>query len=149
VKVFVFCIFALFSCLLYAQGEVRWANDAAQQDRYLGRIEVNSLQSLQKVLSRADGYFKKNDFLRLPIPIHIILHGKEARVLVWENYKKHQELVDMAARLQALGVVKIEVCETWMRHSGVTKEALAPFVDTVPYGPSREQQLRDKGFLYF
>ena len=66
-----------------------------------------------------------------------MLHGDEINLFRRANYSQNQDLVDLAARLDAFRVIDVQVCETWMRTHQVRPEDLPPFVETVPYGPDR------------
>ena len=58
--------------------------------------------------------------------------------------------MDLAARLTAFGVVKIQICETQTGVLGRNKSNLLPFVGTVPFGPAEERRLlQQEGYLQF
>ncbi len=83
-------------------------------------------------------------------PVRFVLHGPEVRVLLRQNYSTHKQTVDLAARLSALGVIDIRVCERWMGGNRVEASELPPFVKTVPYGPAEERVLmREQDYVYF
>ena len=82
-------------------------------------------------------------------PVVIVIHGPEAPVFLRRNYVQFKDVVDLAARLDALGLADIRMCETWMRNNGVVRGDLAPFVDTVRFAPEEIARLEDEGFVRF
>ena len=78
-----------------------------------------------------------------------MLHGEEIAIFSRKNYGRYRALVDKAARLDASRVIDIKICETRMRHMGIRKEDLPPFIETVPYGPEEIRRLRRRGYVYF
>ncbi len=83
-------------------------------------------------------------------PIVIVVHGPEAPpVFLRRNYSLHKPLVDLAARLDGLGLADFRMCETWMRENGVGRDDLAPFVDTVRFAPEEVRRLEASGYVRF
>jgi hypothetical protein len=124
---------------------------AAEEDdkRYLAHIEVHTAAELLGILSRADQLFSTQQ-LDTAEPIVFVLHGAEGRAFLRQSYASNKTLVDLAAKLSALQVVDIRVCETWMGGRHIDVEQLQPFVDTVPYGPAEIKRLRgDENYVYF
>jgi hypothetical protein len=52
-----------------------------------------------------------------------------------ENYKDNKKVVDLAAKLTALNVIDIEVCEFSYIKEGLDSSGLLPFITAVPVGP--------------
>jgi intracellular sulfur oxidation DsrE/DsrF family protein len=127
------------------------AQDGVAPSRYLAEIELHTEAELLSVLERSDLLFSDGDLTQAdPYPVRLVLHGPEARLFLKENYLAHKSTVDLAARLSALGVIDVKVCETWMGGNRVRVEQLPPFVGTVRYGPAEERRLmRDEGYVYF
>ncbi len=82
-------------------------------------------------------------------PVVIVIHGPEAPVFLRRNYRQFKEVVDLAARLDALGLADIRMCETWMRNNGVVREDLTPFVETVRFAPEEIERLQSEGYVRF
>jgi len=118
---------------------------------YVADIELHTTAELHSVLERAEqllveGLAPQSD----PATVTFILHGPEVTSLLKKNYLQNKATVDLAARLSALGVVKIKACETWMGGNSVQPEDLQPFVGTVSYGPGEVLRLtEEEGYLYF
>lgn len=116
---------------------------------YLARIQVHTALELDGLLQRADALYQQQQGADID-PVVFVLHGVEGRVFLREGYNANKELVDLAARLSALRVVDIRVCERWMGSQGIAVEELQPFVETVPSGPAEiDRLMRTKNYVYF
>ena len=118
---------------------------------YVAAIELHTSAELFSVLERADQLLMNGLALQSdPAAVTFVLHGAEVISLLRQNYRQNKTLVDLAARLSALGVVEIMACETWMGGNSVAAEDLQPFVKTVRYGPKEVSRLVDEeNYLYF
>lgn len=115
----------------------------------IARIEAHTPAELAQILEKLDMLLQEDNAYPSSQPLALVLHGEEARVFLRQNYQSHRALVDLAARLDAFNAVDIQVCETWMRGAAVTKNQLPAFIETVPYGPAREDELFEQGYEYF
>jgi len=137
--------FATFPKICFSQAVVQ--ND---NPRYLARIELNTKKELVGILRRSEQLFVQNNYRAIDRPVALILHGPEAKVFLRGNYVENRELVDLAARLSAFGVVDIKVCEMWRGGEGLDGSQLPPFVGAIPFGPAEEKRLVEKeGYVYF
>lgn len=117
---------------------------------YLAKLEQNTPQELHSALLRAEMLFLEGRFQGQLPPASMVVHGPEVAVFFRQQYSQNKSLVDLAAKLSALGVVDILVCETRMGVLGRDRLELFPFVGTVPFGPAEETRLiKDEGFIYF
>lgn len=78
--------------------------------------------------------------------IAIVLHGPELAHFAREHYAENRELVDLAARLDAFGVVEIKACLTRMKSLGLTPADMPGFIEFVPYGPDEVKRLERRGY---
>lgn len=117
---------------------------------YLARIEMNNPTEVKEALSRAlkvyeDGGLDKDD-----PPLALVLHGPEVSIFLEENYSEHKEIVDLARKLTDLNVVNVRVCEVRTNTFDRGLQSLAPFVGTVPFGPSEVKRLiEEEDYVYF
>ena len=117
---------------------------------YLARLDEKTPQGLKKALDRAEMLFWDGRLDGIVPPASFVLHGPEVAVFFKENYSANKELMDLAARLTAFGVVNIKVCETQAGVLGRDKSNLLPFVGTVSFGPAEELRLiQQEGYLQF
>ena len=123
--------------------------DDVRDDRYVAQVRLHSKAEMEAFLSRADqltaGAVADPDFP----PIEVVLHGQEVLLFLRQNYAQNQQLINKAAQLDALNVINIQVCETWMRINQKPLQQLPSFVETVPFGPAVEKDLVKKGYVYF
>lgn len=122
----------------------------AQSDqRYLAQIELHSAAELEGILHRAELLYSERQYSAAD-PVIFVLHGAEGRVFLRQSYTENKTLIDLAARLSALQVVDIRVCESWMGGQNIDPAQLLPFVDTVPNGPKEILRLmNEENYSYF
>ena len=117
--------------------------------KYLARIREHTEAEFMSILRRAETVITEAQSYPRFEPIEFVLHGAEAGFFVRDNYDRYQEIVDLAARLDAFGVVDIKICEAWLSMRNVQPDQLPAFVETVPYGPALEDRLEREGYIYF
>ena len=120
----------------------------ADSENHIAQLHAHTPEELSAVLKRAENWSQQFDTYS-NTPIAVVLHGQEANVFLKRNYKQYQSLVDQAAKLDAFNVVDIQICERWMGYNNVKREQLPAFIDTVPYGPAREDELIKAGYQSF
>lgn len=116
---------------------------------YLARYKLNSPKELESALKRAEMLLLDGSVPQGASPVSFVVHGPEVQVFFRENYRQYSEIVDLAARLTAFKVIDIRVCETRTGILGRDKNALYPFVGTVPYGPKEVERLLGQQYIYF
>lgn len=119
--------------------------------QYLADIQIHSSAELLEILQRVEQLTANTATQpQSDNPVVFLLHGKEARSLLQQNYQQNRQLVDLAARLAAFEVVDIKVCEVWMDNQRLDKTQLQPFVGTVPFAPAEKKRLvEERGYQYF
>ncbi|WP_428241309.1 hypothetical protein [Gynuella sp.] len=125
-----------------------WAEDEAPK-YYMAEIESHNTNEIYSILKRAEDLMSHQSGFQQQVPIALVLHGDEVETFLHENYQANKEIVDLAAKLDAFNIVDIQICETWMGEHGISREQLPPFVNTVPYGPAKEEELKKQGYIYF
>lgn len=117
---------------------------------YLGRIGFNDPEQVAQALMRVEGLYNFDGGALLTNPVAIVVHGPEVSIFQKENYQEHKEIVDLAAKLTALGILDINVCEVRLNREGGTKDSVYPFVGTVPFGPAEvDRLLSEENYVYF
>jgi intracellular sulfur oxidation DsrE/DsrF family protein len=122
--------------------------DSKTQSGYLARINLDKADQVYEALQRAEAYFQKkqqsspNLALMVP-PIAFVIYGSDVGMFFRENYSDFKPIVDLAARLSALEVIDIKVCQVSYEREGLDKATLLPFVTTVPFGPAEISRLLD------
>ncbi|RMG31692.1 MAG: hypothetical protein D6721_00535 [Gammaproteobacteria bacterium] len=78
--------------------------------------------------------------------IALVLHGPELLHFDRHRYAENRRLVDLAARLDAFGVIEVKACLTRMKALGLERSDLPAFVEFVPYGPDEVERLHAQGY---
>ena len=147
-------LLALLPNLLLAQANYSWAADqlvtadSKTVTGYLARINLEKADQVYEALQRAEAYFQKNQQSNSKLsptvpPIAFVIYGPDVGIFFKENYSDFKPIVDLAARLSALAVIDIKVCQVSYEREGLDKSALLPFVTTVPFGPAEISRLLD------
>lgn len=122
---------------------------AQNESRYLANIELHTTAELLDVLKRSEMLFDDGELVE-ESPIAVVLHGAEARAFLRQDYSQHKPLINLAARLTALGAVDIQVCEVWLGSQSLDAKQLQPFVGIVPNGPREVTRLvAEENYIYF
>jgi intracellular sulfur oxidation DsrE/DsrF family protein len=115
---------------------------AEPQAGRLAIVAPDDFNALVVALERADRFFLDQASAGgVPGAVVMVLHGSEVAAFLRRNYRQYRSVIDLSARLSALGVVDIRICETRLRALGEDASALLPFVTTVPYGPAEIDRL--------
>lgn len=113
---------------------------------YVARINLNKADQVLEALQRAEDFFLNRQQLdlqdpeQLP-PIAFVIYGPDVGMFFKENYREFKSIVDLAARLSALEVIEVKVCQLRYEAEGLDKSTLLPFVSTVPFGPAEVNRL--------
>lgn len=122
---------------------------AQNEPLYLANIELHTTVELFNVLKRSQMLFDDGEISQ-EAPVAVVLHGAEARAFLRQDYSEHKSLINLAARLTALGAVDIQVCEMWMGSQSLDANQLQPFVSVVPSGPGEIRRLiAEENYIYF
>lgn len=135
------CLGLLVWCAVWAAQNAR-ADVARIADVQAGRLAMvtpGDFNALAAALERADRVFLDHEPGVAPDAVVMVLHGSEVAAFLRRNYRQYRSVIDLSARLTALGVVDIRICQTRLRALGEEASALLPFVSTVPYGPWRNR----------
>jgi intracellular sulfur oxidation DsrE/DsrF family protein len=122
---------------------------AQNEARYLANIELHTTAELLDVLQRSEMLFDDGELVEQS-PVAVVLHGVEARAFLRQDYNQYKSLINLAARLTALGAVDIQVCEVWLGSQSLDASQLQPFVNIVPNGPREVTRLTtEENYIYF
>ena len=120
------------------------------QSGYVARILNDSPEEVADALERAEAVYLEGKLPDNVNPIAIVLHGPEVEIFFKDKYKEYKSIVDLAAKLSALGVVDVRVCETQTGILGRNRSSIHPFIGTVHFGPTEVKRLLDQqNYVYF
>ena len=113
---------------------------------YVARINLKKTDQVYEALQRAEAYFQTEQQSATQVspavpPIAFVIYGPDVGIFFRENYSAFKPIVDLAARLSALEVIDIKVCQVSYEKEGLDKSTLLPFVTTVPFGPAEVTRL--------
>ena len=78
--------------------------------------------------------------------IALVLHGPEVEMFAIKNYDRYMDIVDRAAKLDALGNVEVKMCRQAMGEHHIKEDDIPGFIETVPYGPDEIRRLQEMGY---
>ena len=115
---------------------------------YVARINLDKADQVYEALQRAEAYFQTKQQLdtqpsKAVPPIAFVIYGPDVGMFFKQNYSTFKPIVDLAARLSALEVIEVKVCQVSYEREGLDKSTLFPFVSTVPFGPAEISRLLD------
>lgn len=142
-------IFAGLILLLLSFGSFA-QTESVNPDGYLARILSDSPEEVAHALGRAEALYLEGKLPANANPIAIVLHGPEVEIFFKDNYDEYKNIVDLAARLSAFGVVDVRVCETQTGILGRSRSSVHSFIGTVPFGPTEVKRLlNQQNYVYF
>jgi intracellular sulfur oxidation DsrE/DsrF family protein len=123
--------------------------DFNEAPRLQAQIRLHTADELKELLVRAEELSQSMEEYPSKEPVAFVLYGEEIDLFRRSNYQSNQELVDLAARLEAYQVVDFKVCETWMGKNQISGEQLPAFLDRVHNGAEEANRLEASGYIYF
>ncbi len=117
---------------------------------YVARINNDSPEEVTDALKRAEMLYIEGKLAEVSDPLSIVLHGPEVEIFFKDRYEQYKEIVDLAARLSAFGVINLRVCETQTGIMGRNRSSIHSFIGTVAFGPSEiKRLLNQQSYVYF
>lgn len=114
---------------------------------YLFVVKDHSIDELEALLIRAEevSQAQPKDFEDLEIVM--VIHGPDLDFFTTQNHEKNGPLLDVAARLDAVNVIDMKVCETTMSMRGIERHDIPAFIETVPFAPTEIKERREQGYI--
>ena len=110
-------------------------------------VVLHKREDISGMLRRAEQLSTVPNPADRPEKITLVLHGPEIEYFRISQYNRNQEIVDLAAKLDAFNIIDVKMCNTRMSMMGVDKKDVPAFVEIVPYGPAEVERLQSQGFL--
>jgi len=118
-------------------------------ERVVLDISVHTEEELRVLFDRAGQLAAELQPAGQEASIVLVLHGPEVEFFSTRNYNSYREIVDQAARLDALDIVDVKICQTMMEVRGVERDDIPTFIEQVPQGPAEVDRLVTEGYVYF
>lgn len=112
-------------------------------------ISVHTLDELRVLLDRAEQLSSRLQDDSRDASVLLVLHGPEVEFFSSRNYERYRDIVDQAARLDALDIVDVKICQTMMSIRGIARDDIPAFIEQVPDGGAEVERLRNEGYVYF
>jgi intracellular sulfur oxidation DsrE/DsrF family protein len=119
-----------------------------KKGKFMFSVTLHKREEIDSLLTRADNLSKTMRSKGNKSAIALILHGPEIKLFTRKNFKKNQDIIDKAARLDEENVIQVKVCKTKMKELGIKNEDLPSFMEIIPYAPEEEKRLLDQGYVY-
>ncbi len=113
----------------------------------LAQIKTSSSEEIQALLLRAQSIQEDDEHYALNEPVVLVLSGQEIELFVRSNYREQKALVDLAARLSAFAVVRLEVSQSYLQAHNLSEKDLPSFIAPVADGNAQIQSLKAQGYV--
>jgi intracellular sulfur oxidation DsrE/DsrF family protein len=117
------------------------ASDGAADSGLIARVDLQKAGDQIEALRRAEAYYLQEGMRLDHAPLAFVIYGPPVAMFFKRNYSANQQVVDLAAKLTALNVIDVKVCEFSYLKEGLDPSELLPFVTTVPFGPDEVTRL--------
>ncbi len=115
--------------------------------RYFFDVTEHTTAELEELLERVQMVIETAPETFDQLEIVMVLHGPDINLFTKPNAQQNRKLVDLAAKLDALKIVDMRVCEVTMDKLGVSQSDLPPFIESVPFAPDEFKRLKDEGYI--
>lgn len=115
--------------------------------QYVLDVAEHSREELLAMLERADELATVATEQFDGLEIALVLHGPDIEWFAKKNYEEHKKLVDLAAKLDALEVIDLKVCQQSIQKYGYLEDDIPAFIDRVPYAPDELRRLEGSGYF--
>ncbi len=110
-------------------------------------VVLHKRDDILRMLKRAEELAMMPNPVERPREISLVLHGNEIDNFRISQYKDNKEIVDLAAKLDAFNVIDVKMCNSMMNKLGVPRSEIPAFIEVVPYGPGKVEELVEQGFI--
>ncbi|MCS3902311.1 intracellular sulfur oxidation DsrE/DsrF family protein [Methylohalomonas lacus] len=117
------------------------------QNQYLFDVSQRSREEFIAFLKRADELVTVAAPETEKLELALILSDHDIDWFAKDNYEQNKELVDLAARLDALEVIDLKICQRAMQEHGYQEDDIPTFIDRVPYAAAEMQRLQGSGYF--
>ena len=116
----------------------------------IARLDFEQADQIVEALLRVEAYYEQQGFTESHPPVTFVIFGPPVAIFFKTNYSDNKQIVDLAARLTALQVIDVRVCEFSYQAEGLDSKNLLPFVSTVPFGHDEVTRLvEEERYNYF
>ena len=118
------------------------------QGKFYFDVVGHSADDFHKLLQHAHMIYQESPAAeRVALEVVLVLRGPDIEFFDGANYTQYQNIVDLAAILDALGVFDFKMCAASAAGLGLAAEQVPPFIEFVPYGPAEIDRLKGAGYV--
>ncbi|MGB2002536.1 MAG: acyl-CoA transferase, partial [Porticoccaceae bacterium] len=77
----------------------------------IARLDFEQADQIVEALLRVEAYYEQQGFTESHTPVTFVIFGPPVAIFFKTNYSDNKQIVDLAARLTALQVIDVRVCE--------------------------------------
>jgi intracellular sulfur oxidation DsrE/DsrF family protein len=92
-------------------------------------------------------YEQSEDVAHAELEVVMALHGSDIPFFATNETGKYDDIVDLAAKLDAFGVFDFKLCAATASRLEVAESEVPAFIEFVPYGPQEIDRLKEAGFI--
>ncbi len=115
--------------------------------QYLYVVDEHSVAELEDLLQRADeiARHRLDDFADLAVTM--VIHGPSIKLFKQSQYPANKKLIDLAARLDAINVIDLKICQASLNQFQISRQEVPAFIESVPFAPDEIQRLNQAGYI--
>jgi intracellular sulfur oxidation DsrE/DsrF family protein len=121
--------------------------ETGENDAIVIDVVLHDRKEILGMLKRAEALAMTPNPVERPRQIALVLHGPEIEHFRISKYQNNQDIVDLAAKLDAFNVIDVKMCNTMMNVLEVDRREIPAFIEIVPYGPAEVERLQQQGFI--
>ncbi|NNL99667.1 MAG: DsrE family protein [Gammaproteobacteria bacterium] len=124
-------------------------NAEAPDARYYFDVTGHTPDEIAELLRRAEELHESAAGDQQEVSVAFVLHGPDVDLFARENYARYRDVVDLAAKLDAFGVLDFKACARTAQRRGLGDAAFPDFIELVPYAPDYIEELEADGYVSF
>lgn len=125
------------------------SNAEAPDARYYFDVAGHTPDEIAQLLRRAEELHESATDDQQRVSVAFVLHGPDVDLFARANYARYREVVDLAAKLDASGVLDFKACTRTAQRRGLDDGAFPEFIEMVPYAPDYIDELEAEGYVSF
>lgn len=119
-----------------------------QGHKFFFDVFGHSPDEFRALLRRAQMiYQQSDDAARAELEVVVVLHGPDIRFFATNETGEYDDIVNLAAKLDAFGVFDFKLCAATASRLEVAESEVPAFIEFVPYGPQEIDRLKEAGFI--
>ena len=124
------------------------APSAVRGHRFYFDVEGHSADEFRALLKRAHAIYEQTPVAeRADLKVVIVLHGPDVQYVANTNRQRYGDILDLAAKLDAIGVFDFKMCVISAESHQLSAEDLPAFIELVAVAPEEVERLENDGYV--